>query len=101
MKTYTHDEMLNLVIGEKGSVERTEYDHQVQLLLIGEAIKQSRLEKNLTQDDLGRLLGIKKSQVSRMEHGTNMSLDSVSKVFSALGVKAVIFTDNGLRISLC
>ena len=100
MKTYTHDEMLDLVIGEKGTAERTDYDSQVQLLLVGEAIKHSRIEKNMTQDDLGQLLGIKKSQVSRMEHGTNMSLSTVANVFAALGVRAEIITDNGLRIAL-
>ena len=100
MKTYSHDEMLDIVIGKKGTAERTDYENLFQQLLLGEAIKQSRIERNMTQDDLGQMLGVKKSQISRMEHGTNMSLSTLSNVFAALGIRAEIFTDNGLRIAL-
>lgn len=42
-------------------------------LLIGEAIKQARKEKNLTQEQLGVLMGVQRSQVSRIERGHNLT----------------------------
>ncbi len=49
MKLYTHDEMLDRVVGKKGTPRRDAMDAELQSYLIGEAIRQARKEKNLTQ----------------------------------------------------
>ncbi len=48
MKFYTHEEMLDSVIGEKGTQRRDRYEAEINSFLMGEAIKKARLSKNLT-----------------------------------------------------
>lgn len=67
MKVYTHEEMLDRVIGEKGSPAREKYENDINNFLIGEAIKQTREAKNLTQEQLGELMGVKRAQISKIE----------------------------------
>jgi transcriptional regulator with XRE-family HTH domain len=56
--------------------------------LIGKAIKQTRQERHLTQDELGKLIGVQKSQISRLENNaSNVTMDTLIKVFTALKAK--------------
>jgi len=55
---------------------------------LGQAIKQARLERNLTQEKLGELVGVKKAQISKVENSTtDARLTTILKVFKALGAK--------------
>jgi len=36
--------------------------------LLGQAIKQARQERNLTQEQLGDLVGVQKAQISKIEN---------------------------------
>ena len=56
MRLYTHDEMLDRVVGKIGSPRRDAMEAELQSYLIGEAIKQARKEKKLTQSQLGELM---------------------------------------------
>ena len=53
MKLYTHEEMLDRVIGTKGTPAREKYETDINNFLIGEAIKRAREANNLTQEQLG------------------------------------------------
>lgn len=88
MKLYTHDEMMDSVIGEKGTPRRDKLDADLQTFLMGEAIKKAREERHLTQEQLGNLIGVKKSQVSRMENGANLSFSTMARVFKAMNISA-------------
>ena len=56
--------------------------------LIGKAIKQTRQERKLTQEELGKLIGVQKAQISRLENNaSNVTIDTLMKVFSALKAK--------------
>lgn len=88
MKIHTHDEMLDHIIGEKGTPRRDAFDAETEAFLTGEAIKAARLAKQMTQEELGELLGVKRAQVSRIESGRNLTLSTISRVFKALGVSA-------------
>jgi HTH-type transcriptional regulator / antitoxin HipB len=48
MKTYTLDEVTDKLIGEIGTPDRDKFEYELQLDLIGQAIKQTRQERNLT-----------------------------------------------------
>lgn len=63
MKLYTHDEMMDSVIGKKGTPRRDKLDADLKTFLMGEAIKKAREERHLTQEQLGNLIGVKKSQI--------------------------------------
>jgi len=65
------EEMLDKVIGVEGTHERDAYDTEVNSFLIGESIKQARQSKNLTQEEPGKLIGVQRAQISRIENGKN------------------------------
>lgn len=61
MKIHTLEEVTNKLIGEKGTIERDLFEYELQMDSIGNAIKQIRKERNLTQEELGELIGVQKS----------------------------------------
>jgi len=88
MKTYSLDEVTDKYIGKKGTPKREKFEQELKLELLGEAIKQARKERNLTQEELGKLVGVKKAQISKIENSvTNARFETILKVFRALNVK--------------
>ena len=85
MKTFTLDEVQDKLIGKVGTPERDIFEYELQMDLIGKAIKETRKERNLTQEQLGKLIGVQKAQISRLEsNASNATMDTLMKVFSAL-----------------
>ncbi|TKB96022.1 helix-turn-helix domain-containing protein [Pedobacter cryophilus] len=94
MKTYTLDEVQDTIIGEVGTPERDFFEYEIQMDLIGKAIKQTRLERNLTQEELGKLIGVQKAQISRLENNaSNVTMDTLMRVFSALKAKVKLHVE--------
>jgi HTH-type transcriptional regulator / antitoxin HipB len=88
MKTYKLEDLTDKYIGRKGTKEREEFENELRLDLLGEAIKQARIERHLTQEQLGELVGVKKAQISKIENSTtDARFATVLKVFKALDVK--------------
>jgi HTH-type transcriptional regulator / antitoxin HipB len=88
MKTYTLDEVQDKLIGEIGTPNRDVFEYELQMDLIGKAIKQTRQERNLTQEELGKLVGVQKAQISRIEsNASNVTIDTLMRVFNALEAK--------------
>jgi DNA-binding XRE family transcriptional regulator len=88
MKTYTLNQAKNNLIGKVGTIERDQYEFELKLELIGIMIQQARKQRNLTQHQLGELIGVKKSQISRLENKTgNVTIETILKVFDALEAK--------------
>ncbi len=100
MKLYTHDEMLDRVVGKKGTPRRDVMEAELQSYMIGEAIKQARKEKNLTQQQLGELMGVRRAQISRIENGHNLTIGTIVRAFKAMGVPTA-FSFGGVSLSLC
>ena len=85
MKTYTLNQLTDEIIGKTGTPARDRFEHDLQMDLIGNAIKQTRKERNLTQEELGKLIGVQKAQISKLEKNAgNVTLETVIKVFTAL-----------------
>lgn len=79
------------VWGKKGTPERDAMEAQLkedlQAYYIGEAIKAERLKQNLTQEELGEKVGVKRSQICKLENGkSSITLSTMSRVFQALGI---------------
>ena len=68
MKTYSLDEVTDKFVGKKGTPNRDSFENELKLDLIGQTIKQIRKERNLTQEQLGELIGVKKAQISKIEN---------------------------------
>ena len=100
-KFYTQDEAKEILLGKVCTEARDAYENELNLFLIGEAIKRTRIEKNLTQEALGKLIGVQKAQISRIENGKNLTLSTISKIFKAMGVSAKLeIADNGYQVAL-
>jgi DNA-binding XRE family transcriptional regulator len=85
MKTFTLDQVQDKLIGERGTSERDVFEYELQLDIIGKAIKQTRQQRNLTQEELGKLIGVQKAQISRLENNvSNVTMDTLLRVFAAL-----------------
>jgi DNA-binding XRE family transcriptional regulator len=88
MKTYSLEEMLDKHIGRLGTPKRETFENELRLDLLGEAIKQARKDRNLTQEQLGLLVGVKKAQISKLENSlTDARFETIIKVFKALNAK--------------
>ncbi len=88
MKTYSLEDLTDKYIGKKGTQKRDKFENELRLDLLGQAIKQARLDCNLTQEELGELVGVKKAQISKIENSTtDARFTTILKVFEALGAK--------------
>lgn len=85
IKMTSFDDLKDEYLGKVGTRERDEYEMELKVEILGEMIKTVRKEQHLTQEQLGKLVGINKSQISKLERNTkNVTLDTILKVFRAL-----------------
>ena len=90
LKTYTLDEITDKHIGKTGTPKREAFENELRLDLLGEAIRQARKDRHLTQEELGQLVGVKKAQISKLENSlTDARFETIIKVFKALNAKIV------------
>jgi transcriptional regulator with XRE-family HTH domain len=86
--------MISRHIGEKGTITRDRFEQELKIDLLGHAIKQARVYHNLTQEQLGKLVGVQKAQISKLENNfTNARFDTVLRVFTALQVKVNVHVE--------
>ena len=75
----------------------------MRLDILGETIRKMRKKKNLTQEQLGALIGVKKAQISKIENSLNDArFETILKVFRALNVKInfnIEFNDESVELS--
>lgn len=88
LEMFTLDQIKDEFIGKIGTEKRKIYEQELQLEVLGEMIKKVRLERNLTQEELGKLIGVQRAQISKLENNTtNVTMDTILKVFGALKAK--------------
>lgn len=61
---------------------------------IGLMIRDERLRKGLTQEELGERVGVGKAQISKIESGKGLTIKTVTKVLDALGMSASVILQN-------
>lgn len=85
IKSYSLEEMKDEFIGKLGAEERDQYEYELNMDLLGRTIKRVRNDRNLTQEQLGKLVGVQKAQISKLENSSNSAtIDTILKVFKAL-----------------
>ena len=88
IKTYSLEEITDKHIGKRGTPKREAFEYELRLDLLGEAIREARKKRNLTQEELGLLVGVKKAQISKIENSlTDARFETIIKVFKALNAK--------------
>lgn len=61
---------------------------------IGLLIRNERLLKGFTQEELGERVGVGKAQISKIESGKGLTIKTVTKVLDALGMSASVSLQN-------
>ena len=88
MKTYSLKEVTDQYIGNRGTPKRELFEQELRLELLGDVIKKARKAKHLTQEQLGELVGVQKSQIAKIENSTtDARFSTVLRVFEALKAK--------------
>ena len=88
LKMFSFEEIKDEFIGKTDSVKRTLYEQELQMEVLGDLIKKVRLERNMTQEELGKLIGVQRAQISKLENNTtNVTVETILRVFSALKAK--------------
>ncbi|WP_202909125.1 helix-turn-helix domain-containing protein [Chitinophaga rupis] len=55
------------------------------MAVLGHMIRKARKERNMTQEQLGKLIGVQKTQISKLESSVNSAtIDTIVKIFKAL-----------------
>jgi HTH-type transcriptional regulator / antitoxin HipB len=65
----TFDEHLDERYGKIGTEKRTEFEIKAKAFAIGEILREARKEAHMTQEELARKTGTRKSFISRIENG--------------------------------
>ena len=68
-KLTTFDAHLDSRYGKIGSEKRTEFEIKAKAFAIGEILREARKEAKMTQEELAKKTGTKKSFISRIENG--------------------------------
>jgi DNA-binding XRE family transcriptional regulator len=98
-KTVSLDTMIDKHIGKVGTERRDAFENELRIDLLGQAIKQARQERNLTQAQLGELVGVQKAQISKIENSIkNARFETILNVFNALGAKVNFSVELNNRI---
>ncbi len=88
MKTYSLDEVTDKYVGKLGTENRDKFEQELNLELLGQAVRKARKDRKLTQAQLGELVGVQKAQISKIENNLNDArFETILKVFKALNAK--------------
>ena len=88
LEIFTLDQIKDEFIGEIGTEKRIQYEQELKVELMGEMIRTIRIKRNLTQEELGKLVGVQRAQISKLENNTtNVTMETILRVFGALKAK--------------
>ncbi|WP_026769681.1 helix-turn-helix transcriptional regulator [Asinibacterium sp. OR53] len=102
MKSYSLSEMIDKHVGKRGTKAREDFEYKLNMALLSNMIKKARQERNLTQAQLGELVGVQKAQISKLENNANnASIETILKIFKALQAEIYFsVTIGGKQLSL-
>ena len=76
------DELIDLEHGKIGTETRNKYEENSQMFIISEMLKEARKDANLTQEQLAKKAGTKKSYISKIENAKgNIQLSTLIRIF--------------------
>lgn len=77
----TFEEHLDQRYGKIGAEKRTEFEIKAKAFAIGEILREARKEAHLTQEELAKKTGTRKSFISRIENGhSDIQLSTLYKL---------------------
>lgn len=88
MKLTSIDDFTDEIIGQRGTAERDIFEYDLRMDIVGTMIRDARMKQNMTQGDLGVLLGVQKAQISKLENNTkDFRIGTIIRALEALGAK--------------
>lgn len=88
LRTFTLNELKDKYVGKPGTPERDAYEYELQMEVLGKMIREVRRRRNLTQEELGRRVGVGKAQISKLERSAgDARMSTIIRVFKALNAK--------------
>ena len=88
--------IIGIVMMERNNTDYNSMSDERLALMLGEFIKHHRVEKNISQNELGKRAGLSRSTVYLMEQGKFMTLNSIIKVLRVLDL---LYVFDALKIS--
>ena len=80
------EDLIEEDFGAVGTPERDQFEMECDVFVIGEQLKDERLNAGLTPEQLAEKIGTKKSFISRVERGhADSQLSTLVKLFRGLG----------------
>ncbi|NND08821.1 MAG: helix-turn-helix transcriptional regulator [Saprospiraceae bacterium] len=70
-------------------MERNTISEELGLDVLGKLVRKVRMQKKLTQEELAKLVGVSRSQISLIENNleNDLSIQLVMKIFGAMKVR--------------
>lgn len=102
MKTKSFDDVFDFNL-KKEEIKKSEiFEQELRSDQIGLAIKKARKQQNLTQEQLGEIVGVKKAQISKIENAENdIRFTTILRVFEALHAKVKFTIEiNGQKMKI-
>ena len=88
IKTIPLSQIKDEFIGKRGTKKREQYEYRLNMEVLSYMIKKARQERKMTQEQLGKLVGVQKAQISKLESSANSAtIDTILKVFKALNAE--------------
>ncbi|NPA35347.1 MAG: helix-turn-helix transcriptional regulator [Chlorobi bacterium] len=76
------DQLVEVEYGKVGTDSRNEFEVRAQMFIIAEMLKGARKEANMTQEQLAKKAGTKKSYISKLENAkANIRLSTLIRIF--------------------
>ncbi|MDR2147347.1 MAG: helix-turn-helix domain-containing protein [Tannerella sp.] len=76
------DELLDIEYGKIGTKERDDFEEKANMFAISEMLRESRRKAKITQEQLAKKIGTKKSYISRIENGKcDIQLSTLFRIF--------------------
>lgn len=80
-------ELLASKVGEKGTLQREDFDAKARAWYYGEMLRDRRKALGMTQKELAEKVGRERTYINRVEKGeTDMQLSSFLRIADALGI---------------
>lgn len=103
MKLTSIDKLTDEIVGKNGTPECDIFEYDLRMDIIGTMIKDARKRQNMTQEELGNILGVQKAQISKLENNTkDFRIGTIIRALEALGAKVKLSVElekNKLAVS--
>ena len=87
-KLHNANDLLNAKYGKEGTASREVFNKEAISYYYGEILKEKRKELQLTQEQLSKKVGLKRSYIAKIEKGeTDMQISSFVRIAEALGLR--------------